>query len=259
MGDSLLLTTTADMRACLEGLGWHDGVLPAEDEERLAQQGYLVLHDVIPLQKLAAMRSAYDEIARIDNRADEFLTDLLNKHAVFQAMIEDPRVLHAVGSVLNWDFKLHSVHGRNPAKGSSTQAFHYDWPVGLPHRQLSPGESLICNSAWMLDDMTEANGPTRVIPGSHLRGGSPAEAMADPTAPQPGEFHIEAPAGSVLIFNGSLWHSGMGNVSGASRRVVHTAFIRRDLPQPEGEVQSQIIRAATLGRLTPAYRHLLQI
>jgi ectoine hydroxylase-related dioxygenase (phytanoyl-CoA dioxygenase family) len=51
---------------------------------------------------------------------------------------------------------------------------------------------------WALDDFTEANGATRVVPGSHQEPG----ARPDPAETVP----VEMAAGSVLIFSGRLWH-----------------------------------------------------
>jgi ectoine hydroxylase-related dioxygenase (phytanoyl-CoA dioxygenase family) len=65
---------------------------------------------------------------------------------------------------------------------------------------------------WALTDFTEANGATRVIPGSHLRDHSPTFGEHYESIP------AEMPRGSVLVWHGSLWHGGGAN-STQQRRV----------------------------------------
>jgi ectoine hydroxylase-related dioxygenase (phytanoyl-CoA dioxygenase family) len=63
-----------------------------------------------------------------------------------------------------------------------------------------------------MDDFTEENGATRVVPGSHRRDHSPDYGRAYDSIP------AEMPRGSVLIWHGSLWHGG-GENRAAERRV----------------------------------------
>jgi ectoine hydroxylase-related dioxygenase (phytanoyl-CoA dioxygenase family) len=55
----------------------------------------------------------------------------------------------------------------------------------------------------MLNDFTIESGATRLVPGSHRRPQYPADGVR-----QPDEITVQAPAGSVLIYNGSSWHGG---------------------------------------------------
>jgi ectoine hydroxylase-related dioxygenase (phytanoyl-CoA dioxygenase family) len=58
---------------------------------------------------------------------------------------------------------------------------------------------------WALTDFTAENGATRLVPGSH---------RAD-SSPELGAHHASIAAemrrGSVLVFDGSLWHGGGAN------------------------------------------------
>jgi ectoine hydroxylase-related dioxygenase (phytanoyl-CoA dioxygenase family) len=64
---------------------------------------------------------------------------------------------------------------------------------------------------WALTDFTEANGATRLVPGSHQAADDPVYGREYPSIP------AEMSKGSVLIWNGSLWHGGGANRTGERR------------------------------------------
>ena len=53
----------------------------------------------------------------------------------------------------------------------------------------------------------------------------------DLSAPYPGELLVEAPQGSAIICNSSMWHAGTLKKSDTPRRMLHLTYTRRDLPQ----------------------------
>ena len=76
-----------------------------------------------------------------------------------------------------------------------------------------PAEPQGCNVSWCLDDFTEENGATRVVPGSHRRHTAPvASDQQTPTVP------LVAPAGSIVVFESRLWHKTGNNVTKDQRR-----------------------------------------
>jgi ectoine hydroxylase-related dioxygenase (phytanoyl-CoA dioxygenase family) len=85
--------------------------------------------------------------------------------------------------------------------GEDAQPLHPDdaiYPVPRPHPEL------VVNVMWPLEDFTEANGATRIVPGSHRweeqRPGPDTETVA-----------VEVPAGTALLYRGSVWHGGGAN------------------------------------------------
>ena len=115
----------------------------------------------------------------------------------------------------------------------------------------------VCNSIWILDDFTEHNGATRIVPGTHRSKVLPDDAMSDANARHPEEILILAPAGSVIIFNSHVWHGGTTNHTDRDRRSIHSYFCTAD--QPQQIDQKKYITSETRERLGPTGLSVLDV
>ncbi|MDA0195046.1 MAG: phytanoyl-CoA dioxygenase family protein, partial [Bacteroidetes bacterium] len=68
---------------------------------------------------------------------------------------------------------------------------------------------------------------------------------------------LEAPAGTVVIFNSHTWHGGTINQTDKPRRAVHSYFCQH--AQPQQVDQKRYIRKETLARINKATRALLDV
>lgn len=97
--------------------------------------------------------------------------------------------------------------------GGPAGGLHADWPLGgVP--QPWPSWPFLIQTLWMLTDFTPENGATRIVPGSHLTGRSP-----DPAMKQPSEIQAIGKKGSVLIWNGAVWHANGANTTADQHRM----------------------------------------
>jgi hypothetical protein len=233
-------------------------------ENELVRRGYTTLPQVVPLQRIAELKRSFEEgikeegsLASIE-RGSVRLSNCVNKGDVFLRAIFFAPVLGAAAAVIGRPFKLHGYNARNPLLGGGGQALHRDVDTGpqLEGRQTNGSRDLI-NALWALDDFTETNGPTRVIPGSHLHSRDIHDEMEDPTQRHPEEELLITPAGTIVIINGALWHSGTENVSGEPRRALHISFVERHYPQQVAQ-RTHIDEGAFLG-LSAAERYLLDV
>lgn len=244
----------------LEALGVRDDPLSAADRERIDRDGYAVFPNLLTAEEVEKIR------ARIENLEEQEQTatigtnprdpgairvdDINHKGDVFDILWLHPVLLASVRHILG-DFRLSSVTSRATRPGMGHQAMHADWWGGAV-----TGEGYVaCNSGWMLDDFTAENGATRVVPGSHRSGRRPEDEMADPTAPHPDELRAVGPPGSLVVFNGYLWHSGTQNSTDRLRRGVFQVFARVD--QERQNDQKALLEPATAERLSPAARRIL--
>lgn len=244
----------------LTQLGASAGLLSQSETDFLDRNGYLNLGKLLSDQQLHAIRTRIQELLDLEgekagselldspyirhpreNGADR-LADLVNKGAEFDIFYTHSKVLAAIAHVLGKYLKLSSLNYRAAKPGAGLQKLHVDW-----HEAVTPGDYKVCNSIWLLDDFYPKNGATRVVPGSHLNSSLPQDVLDDPLASHPEEVIIEAPAGSVVVFNSHTWHGGTINQTASPRRAIHSYFCRYD--QPQQVDQKRYIQRETLERL----------
>lgn len=221
----------------------------------LDRDGYIVLHNLIDADWLKRLRDAFDGGCENDGHArvvnesgTRHVNDLVYRGAVFDGIYTHPRVLAGVYHVLRDEFRVGQLGGRDPLPGYGQQGLHADWTArsnGEPFR--------IVTAIWLLDDFTSDNGATRVVPGTHLLLNQPPKSFSDPASRHPDQKIIVAKAGSVLVFNGHLWHSGTMNRSSRPRRVVQCCYVGRE------EFRFSRIKVDACECLTPDARYLLGV
>lgn len=183
-----------------------------EHLERIACDGYTIVHDAIAPDLLGALRERLDLLERdlaiapagntFEGASTWRIYNLLAYGEIFQRVPVNPQVLPIIEGVLDDGCLVSSLSSIVIGPGETAQPIHADdqvMPLDKPHT------ATVCNSMWALTDFTEANGATRLVPGSHLADSSPVYGQHYDSIP------AEMPAGSVLVWHGSLWHGGGAN------------------------------------------------
>jgi ectoine hydroxylase-related dioxygenase (phytanoyl-CoA dioxygenase family) len=134
--------------------------------------------------------------------------NLLEFGAPFDALPVHPEILPLVEAILEPDCLLSSISSIAIEPGERAQPIHTD---DMPIPIAKPRPPIVCNSLWALTDFTEENGATRLVPRTHL----------EQNPKYGGDYETIAatmPRGSVLVWDGALYHGGGANRT-SSRRV----------------------------------------
>jgi len=203
----------------------------------VAEQGYCIIHGFLDAQAIATACAALAPIfARTSNRTVRFrdglqslqtvhVHNLLGRTRAADDMLLQPVLLHTVSGILGPDFQLSVAVASCPGPGADAQGLHQDdghFPVPRPH------PPLVANTLIALDDFTAENGATLLVPGTHR-----STAAVDAKA---ATIRAEMPAGSIMFWDGALWHAGGANrTQDRTRRSINLNFNQAWLRQQENQ------------------------
>jgi len=193
----------------------------------LAEYGFTVVPEVLTGDTLRRTRDALYRAAEADRsrrrEVEEFALDIgakennqriwnvLSRDPLFEDLAEHPVALDYIREVLGWPALLGNLSANICGPGCIGGILHADqtflqepWPSQGPQG---------LNVAWAIDDFTEENGATRVVPGSHkLNRAVRAQEYTTATVA------MTAPAGSAIVFESRLWHQTGANTTAAQTR-----------------------------------------
>ncbi len=186
-------------------------VKPEIDEvvAAIKEDGFALIEGLIDAERAAEIRQELTDVLEKTpegrNAFEGFSTRriyaLFAKTRAFDDLATHPLVLGVLEGVLGESFQLSAPVGIEIGPGEKAQVLHTDdgiYPIARPH------DELVLNTMWALDDFTEANGATRIVPGSHK--------WVDQRPDESTETVMaEMEAGSVLFFAGSVFHGGGAN------------------------------------------------
>jgi ectoine hydroxylase-related dioxygenase (phytanoyl-CoA dioxygenase family) len=205
--------------------------------EALRVAGCVVVTDVLPPVLIARARPAMYEaqervraeigqqrldragevgVVRIMPRYDPFFLELIALPAMLALIdgsVSDTAIIHLqTGLILPpW---------RDSADGAFQHTYHRDFP-----RHLN-GYLASVNIMLAIDPFTAANGGTLLVPGSHQRARRPEQHYLDAAAEA-----VECPAGSMIVFDSTLWHAAGRNMTGADRLAINHQYTRSFIKQ----------------------------
>lgn len=216
------------------------------DLEAIERNGFVVVRSVLSDAELTEIRAELAaEISPYATGRNNFeglktqrIYSALALGPRLQALALHPRVLAICDALLDPGYLLTASQAIGLLPGETSQPLHTDdtfYPIPRPRPAVS------VSTIWAIDDFTTENGATEIIPGSHRWDDRRVdELMAqidfrtdrDQAPQEPG---IEAelrgqlrvttmPAGSVVVFLGTLVHRGGANRSEGPRLAVSNQY-----------------------------------
>lgn len=236
------------------------------DAELLAtfeRDGWVILPEVLDAAEVAAARAALVDAAAaseargIPTRMDYLdpgghnirIYDLLEYHPIFIDLIAHPTVIPYIADLLDHDLSVSNFSANIALPGSRSMNAHNDQSTVMPEPWTT---RYTMNAIWCLDDADEANGATRYLPGSH-RLTTFAEVPTDPKA---GMVPFVAPAGSVILMDGRLWHTSGANTTADRERALLFAFYARSFLRHQNNWGRSLSRETRQG-LSPQLKEWL--
>ena len=145
---------------------------------------------------------------------------LLAKDPLFAEVVMNPYLMALAEYSVGRGFLISQVAASIRGEGAQSIGLHADnnW-LPAPF----PDHNMLMTACWATDGYTKAGGSTLVIPGSNVLHRHPTDAEVEGLA---GAIPIECSPGSIVIWDGNLWHSNYPRTAAGERVVCHITYAR---------------------------------
>lgn len=188
----------------------------------LKNEGYCVIENVFNEQLTENIRKKIISLS-LDSKGDFkglSAAMLLGRDPIFEMVVTNPKLLTVVEYSVGKGALLSQLLGGIRPKGNGNFDIHIDsaWtPAPLPKYPLMITACMPC------EDFTLSAGPTKVIPGSHLKRRQPLKREVEA---EKGAIPIICKKGSLIFWLGSTWHGNYPRTKKGKRVVLHISFTR---------------------------------
>jgi ectoine hydroxylase-related dioxygenase (phytanoyl-CoA dioxygenase family) len=204
----------------------------ADIKEALRYAGGAILTDVLSPELLDRIRTGmYKAQARILEEIGQERLDrarevgvmrvMLDCDPVFMELLALPELLAIVDAMVSDTAIMHLQNGLilPPWDGAPSEVLQYTFHRDFP--RYMEGYVASINVMLTIDPFTAENGGTLVVPGTHQRAGSPGQDYLRGAA-----VAVECPAGSMFVFDSTLWHASGRNATDRDRLAINHMFTR---------------------------------
>lgn len=206
--------------------------------EAIRTAGYTILENVIEPELIDELTATIDRLLvelEIPYGENAFLGEhtrrifnLLARDPIFAKVPVHPKVLPLVERILDHQCLLSSLTAIEMSPGQRAQPMHADdGSIALPR----PHVPIVCVAIWALTDFTIENGCTHVVPGSQDWDRRPKKGERPD-----GVERAVMKKGSVIVYNGAIWHGGGDNDSSGRRVAIVVNHCAGYLRQEENQL-----------------------
>jgi ectoine hydroxylase-related dioxygenase (phytanoyl-CoA dioxygenase family) len=206
--------------------------------ETMHALGYVAVSGVIDPATLMRIREAMyraqkaitDEVGqdRLQRAGELGVLRLLCKYdQVFLDLLATPQILAIVDATVSPTAILHLQNGfilPSFKPGEAPKVFQNRYHMDFP--RVLNGYFMSVNVMLAIDEFRVDNGATIVLPGSHQKAVPPQIDNLEGLA-----LAATCPAGSMLVFDSTLYHAAGPNTSGADRLAINNQFTRSYVKQ----------------------------
>ena len=203
-----------------------DVVLRAAEE--IINLGYAVIDSGYTVNQVEYIAKVFDIVHSeyIEKYTQSFLEKIdeingfrlpLAFNQVFLDLALNEIIISLVNCLIKGKFYLNQQNAivNPPGKRYNQDVFHRD----LPYQHFVSSRPLAINALYCVDDFTQLNGATIIIPASHKSEKFPSDTFIDNHS-----IAIEAPAGSFIVLDCMLFHKGSFNTTKKPRRAINHVY-----------------------------------
>lgn len=204
--------------------------------EEFYNLGYTIIENALSEKELNALRVELDNVYRLQEKEigkeslksinEENLARIPLAYSELYAQLAGRKSLISyVEKILGNFFVLHLQNGiiNMPNEEHHQSSWHRD----LPYQNWTSSEPLACNLYYCLDEFNAQTGATYLLPFSHKFEIAPSVEYMEKHAVQ-----VNAPAGSVIIFNSMLFHkAGYNSSKNIIRRGINHVYVKPIISQ----------------------------
>ena len=216
-----------------------------EARHHLRKYGFCLIEDAMSEYQCSYMRNRLEEQAEAEREcglADmspyfHIMWTLVNKGECFAKCIEfDPEWVQGGPLIEQLNIELlgrghyaYSFASNIARPGSFPQTLHQD--SGAIHPIQTPGAPILVNTVYIMQDVSDVNGGTLVVPTSHrLVSETPP---GEEVGPLPPAINVEAKGGTVMLMDGRLLHGTGVNHTDQWRYIMTNSNVKPWLRQQE--------------------------
>ena len=204
----------------------------AQAKHDLAEHGLCIVEAVLGDDTLRRTREALYRAASEDrsrkreqafpldhDQTNQRVWNLLSRDPSFTDLAEHPLAIDLVRAAIGWPALLGNISANITGPGGGEMMLHAD-QIFVPEPW--PTQPQGVNVVWCLDDFTEQNGATCVVPGSHRLNRNPSEADKDVSL-EP----LIGRAGTMIVMESRVWHrTGFNRTRDQNRAGVFAWYTR---------------------------------
>lgn len=203
----------------------------------LKKYGYCLIKNALNTEQIQSLKSRLEEQAQCEIRdniafhdggvkkPNQRVSNLPNKGSEFIDLLDHPVVDWFMSRMLGDGYVVSNYTANIVRPGGKPMFMHTDQSTINPTiRDVTLG----ANIAWFLDEVTEENGGTRVLVGSHTGKTAPRHIYD-----MEGTVAAQGPAGTALVFDSRLWHCTGPNTATTGERKVLLSFFARHFVRPQ--------------------------
>jgi Phytanoyl-CoA dioxygenase (PhyH) len=189
--------------------------------DELRQNGYTIItvDPELTARLRAAILRSVEDAPGPNSSFDRACATPLGQDPVFEEACVHPAVLALAEYICGRGNTLSSVLATVRIAGSSL-GLHCDqghMPAPFPEHMMN------LTACWVTDEFTKANGAFMIIPGTQQRRRNPTP---EESRALEGAIPIECPPGSVVLWDGAVWHGNYPRTEPGERVVLHVTYSR---------------------------------